>query len=86
MPGPEEIAKQVAQKRKATRDLQRANLNAQDARDKLAQSARMPMPTPKPFKPVKPARPVETIIRSIENKVFPKFTFETFQKFLARTN
>ena len=85
MPSPEEMAKRVEKQRKATRDIQRANLNAQDARDKLAQSARVPMPKPKAFKPVKPPRPAETIMRGLERKAYPSFKFETFRSFMAQT-
>ena len=109
MPGPEETAKQVERQRKAVRDLQRVNLDAQDARDKYAQAFRTPpaklkpfkpfkptipmkpnpltppSPKPKPFKPVPPPRPVETIIRGLERKTFPKFAFETFRIYMAWT-
>ena len=88
MPGPEEIAKQVERRRKAARDLQVAQIKTQDAQDRYAQTFRAPTPKPKAFKPAAPPRPPESVVKGLEDKAYPrvpKFRFETFGSFLART-
>lgn len=85
MPDPEEVAKRVDAQRKAARDVQMANIRKQAAQDKYARAFRAPVQKPKPFKPVAPPKSPESVIKKLEDKALPKFRFESFRSFLART-
>lgn len=95
---PDEISKRDEKRRRAARSLQVAQIKTQDARDRLAQATRVPVPEPakpKPYKPPQPKafkappapRPIESIMKRVEDRALPKIFkahWETFASFQAR--